>query len=745
MVLAWGELARRIVRVETGDGDGRPGRVLGTGFFVAPGWVLTCAHVVGGAVSVQVRADWSVASSPLPGRVAAASAVPVSGGGLWPFPDLALIELVGRVPDHPVVWLDETGPAGGRDVLAWGFAPRSPGEDPAGAAAAFGFEGIDGDGFLRLKAGQAARGLSGPPLVCPARRAVVGVVAASRDPASDLGGWASPVAGLMAGDLAVLGEQLLAANQRVVLADRGAWHRVLPVDAASGVVPERVWEGRFVRSRRALPSDLLLADFGVVPFLFRDAEVAEAVAWCQGPDAMGLAQVAGRGGAGKTRFAIEVCTAMAARGWLAGFWRPGSGPVTAPVPRLLVVDYAEAEDSAGLREGLLAARNSGSLIAPVRVLLLTRTRAGGSGDALEGLYEVAPASLRTILDASVDNSAAQHPLSLQQRRDLFTQARDRFHDAWHHDRPPRGDEPPALLVQDWYELPLEVLYEALDQVLAADLDRPAGPLAAPVDRVLAHEKRHWHRTISQVPGLDAGMAEAAVALATLAGAADRPQAHRLLSLLPALADPAAQPLRERVIDWVAGLYDGPGLLNPLRPDRLGEQLITQVLRQAPDGGTGLLTAALALPSEDQAAQVLEVLARICATDPATARVTAQALAPARTMLTDRAEAPATPTAGSRISRALASALTGLLIGPIANLATDLTIVPDADQPTYRYALGFDYGRLGDLARDAGQVEQARDLYTRARDIDLALVEQDPDNPTYRHALEWARNQLRDLA
>jgi hypothetical protein len=54
-------------------------------------------------------------------------------------------------------------------------------------------------------------------------------------------------------------------------------------------------------------------------------------------------------------------------------------------------------------------------------------------------------------------------------------------------------------------------------------------------------------------------------------------------------------------------------------------------------------------------------------------------------------------------------------------------------------------RLRDLAQDAGQIEQARQLYTRMRDIHLALVELAPDNPTYRHALEWARNRLRDLA
>ena len=35
------ELRRFVVRVEDGQG-----KILGTGFYAAPGWVVTCAHVV---------------------------------------------------------------------------------------------------------------------------------------------------------------------------------------------------------------------------------------------------------------------------------------------------------------------------------------------------------------------------------------------------------------------------------------------------------------------------------------------------------------------------------------------------------------------------------------------------------------------------------------------------------------------------------------------------------------------------
>lgn len=77
---------------------------------------------------------------------------------------------------------------------AWGYAPRADG-GPDGAPVSFLFDGREGDGYLRLAAGQAAAGVSGKPLVDAARPdEVLGVIAASRDVRTDLGGWAAPTA-----------------------------------------------------------------------------------------------------------------------------------------------------------------------------------------------------------------------------------------------------------------------------------------------------------------------------------------------------------------------------------------------------------------------------------------------------------------------------------------------------------------------------------------------------------------------
>ncbi|MGA2927218.1 MAG: serine protease [Solirubrobacteraceae bacterium] len=273
------ELRRYVVRV-----GGHAGQILGTGFFVAPGWVLTCAHVVGDTRELVVT---PVNSGPVGEGVAAVvkarSDPPPQSGGLWPFPDLALLQLKRQI-DHPCVLLDAREPAGELDCHAWGFARREEGVAPIGSPASFRYEGVEGDGYLRLKQGQAAPGLSGAPLICPVRRAVVGVVFATRDVRTDLGGWASPISALLFGgsgvphELVELGAGLRQPNHDAVVAQRDLWNRVLPVEDAEDLL-KQPWE-RFTRQPRSSPSSLLLAEHAVVPYLFRDRQLGAAVAWC---------------------------------------------------------------------------------------------------------------------------------------------------------------------------------------------------------------------------------------------------------------------------------------------------------------------------------------------------------------------------------------------------------------------------------------------------------------------------------
>lgn len=231
------QLRRYVVRIVHSDGV----RTLGTGFFVAPRWVVTCAHVVYDEVegnelqTVLVVSDPSLGSVSIHAEVAARSEPPQMSQ-LWPFPDMALLRLTVD-QDYPPVRLRGDDPAGA-ECYSWGYSILEEGVTPLGSPASFSFEGVEGSGYLKLKAGQAEPGLSGSPLVCPIRRAVVGIIVASRNIGSDLGGWASPMSALLRGapgvpvDLATLGSEIAWENEGALLSEPLGWDSRVFVDLA---------------------------------------------------------------------------------------------------------------------------------------------------------------------------------------------------------------------------------------------------------------------------------------------------------------------------------------------------------------------------------------------------------------------------------------------------------------------------------------------------------------------------------
>src|SRR5206468_1691762 len=89
-------LAACTVRISTST------RKTGTGFFVAPGRVLTCAHVVGEPDGRQPLIDVAWRGQGEEGRIEKMLPDPIPRGNI--FPDLALLK-IGR-NDHPCVLLD---------------------------------------------------------------------------------------------------------------------------------------------------------------------------------------------------------------------------------------------------------------------------------------------------------------------------------------------------------------------------------------------------------------------------------------------------------------------------------------------------------------------------------------------------------------------------------------------------------------------------------------------------------------
>ncbi|MEU3519026.1 trypsin-like peptidase domain-containing protein [Streptomyces sp. NPDC006654] len=180
----------RIHRTGVGYAPEESGAFLGSGFFVAPNWVLTCAHVIhggeGGEVTVIYQTGPYEEPRAVPGKVAATLPEQVEGPvqGSWPAPDLALVRL--REPvDHACVYLSERPMphyTEGRVFYA-GWAPFQGRPQPLdGFLTVHGtIGGWSASAQMRLGANELPLGVSGGPVIDPVRGEVVGVLKSRSD------------------------------------------------------------------------------------------------------------------------------------------------------------------------------------------------------------------------------------------------------------------------------------------------------------------------------------------------------------------------------------------------------------------------------------------------------------------------------------------------------------------------------------------------------------------------------------
>jgi hypothetical protein len=160
-------------------------KIIGTGFFVAPELILTCAHIVETASpdSSAIRVRWK-------GQIYNTEILHLAPS---PYPDLALLKV--SLSHHPCVYLDDSIEL--KDELySYGYSLGFP----KGDSVLFVYEGPSDGGLaempqplLKLKAGQASPGMSGAPLLNLRTGAVCGILKKSRDIYSDLGGRAIPM------------------------------------------------------------------------------------------------------------------------------------------------------------------------------------------------------------------------------------------------------------------------------------------------------------------------------------------------------------------------------------------------------------------------------------------------------------------------------------------------------------------------------------------------------------------------
>ncbi|WP_399888748.1 trypsin-like peptidase domain-containing protein [Streptomyces sp. BBFR51] len=174
----------RIHRPDAGYALDEPATFLGSGYFVAPSWVLTCAHVACGGEGDEVVVVYEPAPgrgmSAVSGRVAAALPEGVgSVPGNWPAPDLALVQL-NEPADHECVYLSERPAAyyGEGKVLYAGWTVidgRLRMLD--GALTVQGtIGGWTTDVQMRLGDNDLPDGVSGGPVIDPERGEVIGVL-----------------------------------------------------------------------------------------------------------------------------------------------------------------------------------------------------------------------------------------------------------------------------------------------------------------------------------------------------------------------------------------------------------------------------------------------------------------------------------------------------------------------------------------------------------------------------------------
>ncbi|MDA0633317.1 trypsin-like peptidase domain-containing protein [Nonomuraea sp. MCN248] len=204
----------------------------GTGLFVGTGLVLTCAHVLEGCLSPEAEITVVWQHKEYPARIVSIRD--------QPYPDLALLGIGLR--NHPVIELHHEVELGDR-TYAYGYTDIY-GEGDSLTASYEGLTRADRP-LLKLKDGQVRPGMSGAGVLNIRTGAVCGILVATRDRNSDLGGRAIPVR-------TVLSEFPGLVPQSDALGPAGITPESRALSFHSTPALEAVWERKLREQRRLL-------------------------------------------------------------------------------------------------------------------------------------------------------------------------------------------------------------------------------------------------------------------------------------------------------------------------------------------------------------------------------------------------------------------------------------------------------------------------------------------------------------
>ena len=317
----------------------------------------------------------------------------------------------------------------------------------------------------------------------------------------------------------------------------------------------------------------LLAEYGVVPFIGREAELRSLRDWGTGPDRFSVAVVTGDQGAGKTRLGAELCKELAATGWSAGFMdmRAMSLALTERThlelvwPTLLVLDGPDGltDQVIGLIDRLSRRRRGARL----RLLLLDRTPAGAKDGAPLPDHVTWWRKLNRDTAGMVASSTS---VTIRLGDGLLTVPEQRRHVAEAMARFGHGASPARPLdLTD--RSPLRLHLAALNAVRGDDHRSDMSPEKL----LLNHETTRWMQLLDahQIGDLGEYRAHQALALVTMT-APDQAEAVDLLTALPALdTGDASRERRFKISEWLADSYPGGLRLGMPSHSMVVEQLL----------------------------------------------------------------------------------------------------------------------------------------------------------------------------
>jgi tetratricopeptide (TPR) repeat protein len=372
--------------------------------------------------------------------------------------------------------------------------------------------------------------------------------------------------------------------------------RELPLQRAGWPLGEQI----------AAPSMLVRARYREVPYVDRAGLLGELAAWLREMSAFQVCVIAGRGGSGKTRLAVELCERQDNERWVSGLLDfPADQAaldalIQTPKPRLVVVDYAEtrAEQLDALLPLLARAATPEH---PVRVALLVRAMPRDTG---AGWHDVLRPRAGDAVDALLNDLTTwileDLPLRDEERELLYREAGRVFAQRASVSTGPL--DAPDELAASVYSMPLMVViaaYLAVHSKVALPTTR-----WELLNELLRHEDRYWERSAGdRVAG--AFVRREVVALATLAGATNPAEAANVLALIPDLQDASAE-RRGTLSRWMHHLYpSGSEWWNPLEPDVIGEHLVATTYAREP----GVLAGVLARDNPAALVRPLTVFAR----------------------------------------------------------------------------------------------------------------------------------------